>query len=249
VFLATLLALMAFHPAPARASSEQDTMTGHDGMSHDGMSMSMDTPIDPKVQAKLLADKRESEFNHHLAGFLVLLGGIVLLAEGELRQRWPSLRFVWPATLLLAGLFLLVWSDTELWPFGPQSWWHTLVTNREVLQHKTYAVILLVLGVIELQKIRERLKAVWASWAFPVLAVAGSVLLLFHMHRAGMHGAHHMEIMERVQSEHISYSIAGFSIGLSKGLSETHSSWQAFFQRLWPALLMVLGALLMMYVE
>src|SRR4030095_23471 len=32
-------------------------------------------PLDPARQAKLLADKKESEFNHHLAGFFVMAGG------------------------------------------------------------------------------------------------------------------------------------------------------------------------------
>jgi hypothetical protein len=58
-----------------------------------------------------------------------------------------------------------------------------------------------------------------------------------------------MELMARIQSEHLSYSIAGISIGLTKALSEAPSTWQDFFRRLWPALMMVLGALLMMYLE
>jgi putative copper resistance protein D len=216
---------------------------------HDAMSMSLDEPEDPAVQAKLLADKRESEFNHHFAGLLVLLAGLFILAETDLTPRWRYLRFAWPATFLISGLFLLIWSDTELWPFGEQSWLSTLATNREVLQHKSYAVILLVLGVIELQRTRGVLRAAWVSWVFPVVAIGGSVLLLFHMHQGGMQGPHHMELMARIQSEHLSYSIAGISIGLTKALSEAPSTWQDFFRRLWPALMMVLGALLMMYLE
>ena len=211
------------------------------------MNMHADAPGDPAAQAKLLADKRESEFNHHLAGFFVLMGGLIILAERESGRSW--LRFAWPVIFGVAGLLLLGWSDTELWPFGPQSWGATLAHNSEVLQHKTYAVILLALAVIELQKTRGRLSAAWAGWVFPVLAIGGSVLLLFHMHDGGMHGANHMEVMERIQSEHAGYAMAGVGIGLSKAFSETHSSWQPFFQRLWPALMMVLGALLMTYVE
>lgn len=217
--------------------------SGHEG--HQGMSMDQPSTVD---KATLLAWKRESEFNHHLAGLFVLIGGLFLLAETELRQRWSAARFVWPATLLLSGLFLLVWSDTELWPFGPQSWGAALVANPEVRQHKTFAVILLILGFIELQKTRDRLKAAWTSWAFPVLAIGGSVFLLFHMHSGEMYG-NPDEVMARIQAEHRSYAIAGVGIGLSKGLSEARSYWQPLFQRLWPALMMILGALLMTYVE
>jgi putative copper resistance protein D len=219
---------------------------GHEAIS---MNMSPNSLDDPETQAKLLADKRESEFNHHFAGLLVLLAGMFILAETDLTPRWHYLRFAWPATFLISGLFLLIWSDTELWPFGPQSWLSTIATNREVFQHKTYAVILLALGIIELQRTRGSLRAAWASWVFPVVAIGGSVLLLFHMHQGGMHGSHHSELMTRIQSEHLSYSVAGISIGLTKALSEAPSTWQDFFRRLWPALMMVLGALLMMYLE
>lgn len=216
---------------------------------HAGMAMPMDDSADAGGRAKLLADKRESEFNHHLAGFFVLLAGVFLLAEGSIRERWPLVRLVWPACFLLSGLFVLVWSDTELWPFGPQSWYYGLSHHAEVLQHKTFAILLLTLGVIEIQRARGVLKAAWSSWAFPVLAVIGSSMLFFHDHRAGMHGPNPMELMHRIQSEHFSYAMAGFGIGLSKGLAETRFPWRTFFGRLFPALLMVLGALLMVYVE
>jgi len=64
---------------------------------------------------------------------------------------------------LLSGLrlFLLVFSDTELWPFGPQSWWYGLTHNLEDLQHKTFAVILLTLGTLEIQRARGVLKSAW----------------------------------------------------------------------------------------
>jgi len=216
---------------------------------HAGMSMAADQPLDPAVQAKLLADKRESEFNHHLAGFFLVLAGLFILAQVSFSNRLRSLRYAWPTCFLLSGLFLLVFSDTELWPFGPQSWIHGLSTQPEVLQHKTFAAILLALGVIEVARARERLKAAWAAWVFPIFAMAGSVLLLFHSHDAGMHGPDHMALMERIQSQHLSYSLTGFGIGISKGLAEIRSRWQNIFSKTWPALMIVLGVLLMFYTE
>jgi hypothetical protein len=55
--------------------------------------------------------------------------------------------------------------------------------------------------------------------------------------------------MHRIQSEHFSFAMAGFGVGLSKGLAESPFAWKVFFEKLFPALLMVLGALLMAYVE
>jgi putative copper resistance protein D len=159
------------------------------------------------------------------------------------------MRFAWPSCFLLAGLFLLVFSDTELWPFGPQSWWYGLTHNLEDLQHKTFATILLTLGLLEIQRARGVLKSAWAAWVFPVLALCGSVLLLFHEHHSGMHGTDHMTVMARIQAEHLNFAIAGCSIGVAKGLSELRTRWQVVFMKSWPLLLIVLGVLLVRYTE
>jgi len=233
--LAPLLALRA----------EDNAMHGM----HDGMAMPMDSSVDAATQAAFQAWKRESEFNHHLAGFLVLGAGLLILADGSIRQRWALARHVWPICFLASGLFLLVFSDTELWPFGSQSWYFGLTHHAEVLQHKVFAALLLGLGLVELQRERGVLKARWSGWVFPVVAAAGSLMLFFHDHQAGMHGPDHMQVMRRIQSEHFSFAVTGFGIALSKGLSEKPSAWQPFFERLFPTLLVVLGALLMVYVE
>jgi len=231
--------------------SAQDHSAQPDHAGHEGMAMSMDehAQMDPALQRKLLADKKESEFNHHLAGFFVVLAGIFILAQGPLTRRWSFLRFAWPACFLLSGLFLLVFSDTELWPFGPQSWWYGLTHNPEDLQHKTFAVILLALGVIEVQRARGVLKSAWAGWLFPVLACFGSVMLLFHEHHSGMHGSGHMNVMAHIQAEHLGFSVTGFGIGLVKGLSELPTRWKVSFARLWSLLMIVLGVLLILYTE
>jgi len=227
----------------------------HDHSGHEGMNMAPE-PTDPAVlarlQAKHLADKKESEFNHHLAGALVILAAIFMLAETSLRPRFTFLRYVWPLCFLGAGIFLLVFSDTELWPWGPHSWWWGLTQNREDLQHKTFAVLLLALAYIEIQRARGALTAAWSGWVFPVLAFAGSGLLFFHEHHSGMNAsdhAAHMALMARIQSEHLNFSLSGFAIGLLKGFSEIRSRWQALFAKLWPIALIALGVLLLLYVE
>ena len=223
---------------------EMQDMPGMD-MSHDSMAM----PETPAQQAKRLADKRESEFNHHLAGFLVMVAGIFLLAEDKLASRWPGARYVWPSCFLLAGVYLALFSDTEIWPVGHQTLWYAIRTNPEDLQHKTFAVILLFLGTVELQRARGKLKSAWSAWAFPVLGVAGAILLLFHHHSAGMMGPNHMEVMHHIMSEHLGFAVTGGGIALTKGLSEIKGSLQAFFKRVWPLLMVVLGVLLMLYTE
>src|SRR5262247_2447154 len=57
----------------------------HEHSGHEGMAMPMDESMDPaaqaRLQAKILADKKESEFNHHLAGVLVAVAGIFMLFQ------------------------------------------------------------------------------------------------------------------------------------------------------------------------
>jgi hypothetical protein len=214
-----------------------------------GMSMPMSALLSPAEQAKLLSDKRESEFNHHLAGLLLFMAGLLILTEYVFRDWAAIARYMFPICFLLSGVFVLVFSDTELWPFGPKPWIQGVVANHEVLQHKTFAVMLLVLGSVELVRARNQLNAVWTAWVLPVCAVAGSVLLLFHSHDAGMHGPDHPATMARIQMQHFSYSGVGLGIGVSKGLSEVHNKWQSVFNKVYPALMILLGVLLMAYVE
>ena len=225
----------------------------HEHAGHEGMQMPMDEPQDPaaqaRLQAKILADKKESEFNHHVAGLFVAIAGLFMLFQTNLIRRWPAVKFVWPACFLLAGIFVLVWSDTELWPFGHRSWLEALRNNREVLQHKTFAILLLGLGVIEWQRARGVLRAVWSAWIFPLIAIVGSIILIFHEHEGGMLGEHHMETMARIQAEHMSYTVTGLGIGLAKGLSEMKTRLAGIFEKIWPALMVILGILLMFYHE
>ncbi len=248
-FAVAVFAVLLVSNAPKISAQDHSMQLDHAG--HEGMSMAMDEPtqMDALHQTKLLSDKKESEFNHHLAGLFIILASILIFAEGKLAQRWSHLRFAWPACFLLSGLFLLVFSDTELWPFGPQSWWYGLTHNPEDLQHKTFALILLSLGIFEVQRARGVLKSAWAGWLFPILACCGSVMLLFHEHHSGMHGAAHMTTMARIKSEHFNFAATGFGIGVFRGLSEVPTRWQVMFARLWPLLMIVLGVLLVLYRE
>jgi putative copper resistance protein D len=230
------------------AAAQPPAHHGHEG--HGGASTpAEDHATSPEESAKLLADKAGSEFNHHLAGFLVALAGAFIFFQSWLAKRWPAVRYAWPACFLAAGLFLLVWSDAELWPFGPRAWSDALANDAEVLQHKTFAVLLLALGTIEVQRARGVLTAAWSAWVFPVLAIGGAILLLFHEHEGGMHGPNHEEVMARIQSQHLSFSLVGSGVGLTKGFSELRTRWQGAFRAAWPLLMILLGILLMLYRE
>jgi copper resistance protein D len=227
------------------ARSQQHDMDSMPGMNMSGPAVSED----PAQAAKRLADKQESEFNHHLTGLLVVFAGIFILAESRLVTRWPLVRYAWSMCFLAAGLFVLVYSDTEIWPFGPQSPWYAITHNAEDLQHKIFSIILLALGCVEFQRARGRLKSPWAAWFFPVVGGTGAILLLFHVHSGDMQAPHAMETMQRIQREHRWFASTGLGVAVANGLAETPQKWQQFFKKVWPTLLILLGVLLILYKE
>jgi len=222
----------------------------HDMTSMPGMNMSAPAASDDPAQAaKHLADRKESEFNHHLAGLFVIVAGIFILSERSLSRRWPTVRYAWPICFLAVGTFILVFSDTEIWPFGPQSPWFAITHNSEDLQHKVFSIILLAIGYVELQRARGRLKAPWATWFFPSVGLLGATLLLFHVHGGDMQGPHALETMEHIQKEHRWFAVTGLGVALANGLAGTPQKWQQHFKKAWPVLLIVLGVLLIQYTE
>jgi hypothetical protein len=240
MFSVSLLLLIT--PPSARPQQDMDNMPG--------MNMNEPTALeDPTQAARRLADKQESEFNHHLAGMFVIFAGIFILGESHLAKRWPVVRYAWPTCFFAAGLFVLVYSDTEMWPFGPQTPWYAITHNAEDLQHKIFSIILLALAYVEFQRARGRLKSPWVAWFFPILGAAGAILLVFHVHGGNMQAPHAMETMERIQRQHRWFASVGLGVALANGLAETPQKWQQVFRKAWPALLIVLGVLLARYTE
>jgi drug/metabolite transporter (DMT)-like permease len=201
------------------------------------------------LQNKHLADKRESEFNHRIAGLFLVLSGIVLVGQDRLVRRWPRVRYVWPLCFLVIGLFLFVFSDTEIQPWGQQTMYHAVMTDSEVLQHKVWAVILIIVAYVEAQRVRGRFHGEWSTWLFPILSFCGAALLLFHRHALGMHTPGAMAIMEHIQSQHLWYASVGFGIVVARALSVSKSRWQRLWHHAWPVLLIVLGASMTFYTE
>jgi hypothetical protein len=132
--------------------------------------------------------------------------------------------------------------------FFSAGFYYAVTHNPEVAQHKTFAAILLALGVVATLRTSGRLRAAWSAWIFPVLALAGATLLLFH-HHGGMHGPGAMQTMVRVQHQHLRFAGAGAGVALAKGLADTSGKWRSLFNMLWPLFMIALGVMLMLYTE
>lgn len=129
-------------------------------------------------------NKPASELNHHLAGYaLVAIALLMLLGESSERLRF--FRRVWPLLFVATGLFLAAWSDREMWPRGDLSWTWLIHHDYEARQHKIYAIVLILIGLIEYVRAGNHLPRPWRTWAFPALALFGACLLLFHDHTQG----------------------------------------------------------------
>lgn len=136
------------------------------------------------------------EFNHHVGGLIVLiLAGLTWLEllEGE---QAGMVRLGWPSCLILTGGYNLIWSDKLAWPIGPSGLAESLA-DPQVLQHKTLAVAVLTLGVIDL--LRRLKKATHSAWLFLFYGIAmftGGILLLHdsgvasHAHASGVTTSH-----------------------------------------------------------
>ena len=72
-----------------------------------------------------------SEYNHHWAGFFVLLIGLL----GALERLGVRAARHWPLMFLGLAGFLLLRNDPRAWPLGPAGFWESL-TLPDVLQHR-----------------------------------------------------------------------------------------------------------------
>ena len=135
-----------------------------------------------------------SEFNHSLAGVGVILVG---LSELQTAMGWHVLawsRWLLPASLIGAGIFLLIWSDHLAWPIGSWTLTETLSgKDPEMLQHKIFGILTLGVGTVEWFLRTGKLShLVWRA-LLPGFALVGGLMLFVHMH--GPHPAgHHIQV-------------------------------------------------------
>lgn len=197
--------------------------------------------------------KAYSEFNHHLAGWFVILIG---LSEIPLRApvKWVGwVHFLLPVGMLGAGSYLMVWSEHDAWPIGHRTFTETFFTGDwETLEHKIYAMLLLAVGSIELMRRIGRLRH--TAWAIPLptFAVVGGMLLFLHSH--GPHPAAHA-----IALHHMAMGTLAIAAGackfvganarhlphLSQSTAQNRTGW-AFA---WAGFILLIGLQLLVYTE
>ena len=196
-------------------------------------------PLMAPAGARHDVERAWSEYNHHWAGLFVLAMG--LLAAGERL----GVRFArhWPLLFLGLATFLFVRNDPRAWPLGPTGFWESL-TLPDVLQHRTFVVIIVAFGIFEWAVRTGRLaQAPWAR-VFPLICALGGGLLLTHSHAMF---ALKDEFLTEVS--HAPIGVIGAFAGWARWLEVRLPGAGSLPGWLWRAGLIAVGLLLLSYHE
>jgi hypothetical protein len=185
---------------------------------------------------EIFVPSAKSLSDHHLAGYMVILLGILAFLECSEVARLPAVRYLWPLPLLGVACFLFFFSDTAepwgLW-FFHGDWTHT------ELEHKFLEGAAILIALIELSVRTSWLKGRGWSFIIPSLMVFAGILLVFH------HGNHE----PIVHTEHNWMGSEAMVLGVSKFTANLQSkpSWVARYAV--PLMFVVLGLQLVCYIE
>ena len=119
-----------------------------------------------------------SEYNHHLAGLIVLVMGILVLLEKTGRAPWAR---HWPLLLVVLAAALFMRSEAEGWPTGSLTLAESL-RDPEFIQHKTFMVLMTGFAVFEWSVRNRVMRNDWAKYVFPLICALGGMMLLTHSH-------------------------------------------------------------------
>jgi copper resistance protein D len=119
-----------------------------------------------------------SEYNHHWAGIMVLVMGILVFLEKTGKAPWAR---HWPLLLIVLAGFLFLRSEAEGWPTGSLTLAES-VRDPEFIQHKTFMVLLTGFAVFEWGVRNQAMRNDWAKYVFPLICALGGMMLLTHSH-------------------------------------------------------------------
>jgi putative copper resistance protein D len=190
------------------------------------------------------ADIAWSEYNHHWSGLFVLaIGALSLLYAAGLR--WAR---HWPLLFVLLAVFLFFRADPEVWPLGEVGFFASL-RDTEVLQHRTFVLLMAAFGIFEWRVRVARTVKPWASLVFPMFCAIGGTLLLTHSHAIG-----NVKDQLLIELTHTPLALLGIVAGWARWLElrldakANPAAWRVAHW-LWPVCLVLVGLLLLNYRE
>ena len=154
-----------------------------------------------------------SAFNHRVAGFFIVVFGLAELGNA-LHYPLPFwTRFILPGALTIIGVLVLFGNDRGALPIGAPNVVEILSGHdRELIEHKLYGVLALVIAFFEAVRRNGRGWERVSAAPLVLLTLAGSLWLFVHSH--GDHPA-----LAKIQFQHSLLGIVGTSAALSKGVA------------------------------
>ena len=187
-------------------------------------------------------DRKWSEYNHHWAGLVVMLAGLLAFVSRFPGMRWA--RF-WPLAFGGLSVFILLRADPETWPVGPRPFWASF-SAPDVLAHRAAALLLLCFAVFECAVQAGKLRVRWAALIFPAMCALGAAVLLTHTHASSDMAEDLLASLSHTPIALLG-ATAGWTRWLELRLSPGRSSKIAGLA--WPLLLAAAGLILLNYRE
>ncbi|MBV8828981.1 MAG: CopD family protein [Acidobacteriaceae bacterium] len=182
-----------------------------------------------------------SEYNHHWAGLVILVVGVLAVMARFRRFSWAK---HWPLAFSGLAVFLLLRADPENWPLGPDGFWESF-TAADVTQHRIFVLLILIFAVFEWGVQTGRLKSSKAALVFPGVCALGGALLLTHTHAIA-------NVKEEVLAEMSHLPLALFAViaGWARWLELRYPRPKnRFAAPVWPVCFALIGIVLLLYRE
>jgi putative copper resistance protein D len=176
-----------------------------------------------------------SLFNHHLAGWMLVLMAVFGVLEGSALNRRHWGRYPWPLPLIFLAILMLLRSDRE---HLSELTLANILSDPEELQHKLFALLALAIGLLELVRRTGRLNHFLWSYVLYTAMIGGGIFLLFH---GGQHSY-------AVHKQHLWMGATAVAIGVTKTIGDL-SPRLAWLRFLLASLFLALGLELVRYYE
>ena len=185
-----------------------------------------------------------SEYNHHWAGLIVVLVGLLAL----LNRAGVGWARHWPLAFWGLAVFLFFRSDPETWPMGDIGFLDSF-RDVEVLQHRFFVLLIVAFTYFEWRVRATNWNNQWAKLVFPLLCAAGGTMLLTHSHAIA-----NVKDQLLIELTHTPLALAGIAAGWGRLLEirlnprENPIAWRVAGW-VWPVCILFCGLLLLGYRE
>jgi hypothetical protein len=189
-------------------------------------------------------ESRISEESHHLIGVLIIAMSFLYILDLATRGR-TFLGIVTSTLWIFGGALVLLFSDVDSWPYVRSL--ADSLRDKMIVQHKILGFGMVLLGVAELRRRRQKGWRYGPLTLFLAISVFSGVMLQYHF--PNMVDPSHLQAWRWVNRQHLVAAIVGGAALAARAAHECHWIKRPSFAYAWPILLGLEGALLCMFFE